>query len=140
MLVDKKQADSHTFHVGNAEVEAELAATCLTYLCFDHFKHAVATGAKLNDLLPRYKSLKYAATGWVIHAHRANDNDDFFRLIMRLYHLQDEGRANYNLWQQLLARAYKRRLSTPAPWTSRLFSKELIRAGYSSTRSSIAQP
>jgi len=89
---DRISADLPTFHVGDAEVEAELAATCLTYLCFDEFKHGtVATRAELDDLLFKYKFLKHAATAWAKHAHRADGNDDLFRLIMKLFHLQDEG-------------------------------------------------
>lgn len=111
---DRISADLPTFHVGNAEVEAELAATCLTYLCFDEFKHgAVATRAELDDLLSRYKFLKYAATGWAKHAHRADGNDDLFRLIMRLFQLQDDGRANYYLWLQVFMYRTKARQYTP---------------------------
>jgi len=111
---DRISADLPTFHVGDAEVEAELAATCLTYLCFDDFKlGAVATRAELDDLLLRYKFLKYAATGWAKHAHRADDNDDLFSLIIRLFHLQDEGRANYYLWLQVFMYRTKARQYTP---------------------------
>lgn len=62
-MSNRISADSPTFHVGNAEVEAELAATCFTYLYFGDFKHAVATEAELSDLLSRSKFLTYAATG-----------------------------------------------------------------------------
>lgn len=102
------------FHVGDMDVEAELAKTCLTYLCFIDFANGpVGTRCELDGLLESHKFLDYAAMAWAKHAHRTNQDDELFDLIMRLFQIQDEDQDNYHLWLQVFMYRKAARQYTP---------------------------
>ncbi|KAL8919042.1 MAG: hypothetical protein Q9208_007008 [Pyrenodesmia sp. 3 TL-2023] len=64
------QKELKTFYVGTEEVEAELAHTCLTYLCYNDFIAGSLTDEDaLLEILHKYKFLHYAATAWGTYAH-----------------------------------------------------------------------
>ena len=114
LISERTYTTLRTFHVGDVEVEAELAATCLTYLCFDEFTNGtVATRSELDSLLFKYKFLEYAALGWAKHACRTDHDDELFKLIMRLFRPNDEGRSNYHLWLQIFMYRKTARQYTP---------------------------
>ena len=111
---DRTFATLPTFHVGDMEVESELAATCLTYMCFDDFTNGtVSTRPELDALLVKFKFLEYAALGWAKHARRTDHDDSLFTLIMSLFRPKDEGRNNYHLWLQVFMYRKAARQYTP---------------------------
>ncbi|KAI4086273.1 MAG: hypothetical protein LQ344_007691 [Seirophora lacunosa] len=100
---DTTRQDLATFYVGNDEVEAELAQTCLTYLCYNDFiAGSLADEDALTDVLDRYKFLKYAATAWGTHAHLSKGKEeDLLDLATKLLRSLSEGRGNYEFWLQV---------------------------------------
>ncbi|KAL8965830.1 MAG: hypothetical protein Q9197_006303, partial [Variospora fuerteventurae] len=100
---DATQKDRETFYVGNDEVEAELAQTCLTYLCYNDFiAGSLADEDALTDVLDRYKFLHYAATAWGAHAHLSKGKEkDLLDLTTKLLNSSSEGRGNYEFWLQV---------------------------------------
>ncbi|KAL9051027.1 MAG: hypothetical protein Q9206_004856 [Seirophora lacunosa] len=100
---DTTRQDLATFYVGNDEVEAELAQTCLTYLCYNDFiAGSLADEDALTDVLDRYKFLKYAATAWGTHAHLSKGKEeDLLDLATKLLRSPSEGRGNYEFWLQV---------------------------------------
>ncbi|KAL9010697.1 MAG: hypothetical protein Q9173_004396 [Seirophora scorigena] len=100
---DTTRQHLETFYVGDDEVEAELAQTCLTYLCYNDFiAGSLADGDALTDVLDRYKFLKYAATAWGTHAHLSKGKEgDSSDLATKLLRSPSEGRGNYEFWLQV---------------------------------------
>ncbi|KAI4128883.1 MAG: hypothetical protein LQ338_002513 [Usnochroma carphineum] len=97
---DAARKDLEMFYVGNEEVEAELAQTCLTYLCYDDFiAGPLADEDALSETLDKYKFLKYAATAWGAHAHLSKGKEkNLLDLITKLLRSPFEGRGNYEFW------------------------------------------
>ncbi|KAL9611237.1 MAG: hypothetical protein Q9167_004120 [Letrouitia subvulpina] len=103
LVSDSTRETLNRFYVGNEEVEAELAKTCLTYLCYSDFiAGSVSDEDDVQQLLDKYKLLNYAASSWAIHAHRCKDEEVHLQdLIIRLLQSQSEGRGNCELWNQV---------------------------------------
>lgn len=107
---DLTRKNSTTFCVGKEEVEAELAQTCLTYLCYSDF---LAAGEYATlELLDEYKFLGYAATDWGVPAEKAGGMGANLTDIAT-YFLKSsfEGRRNYEFWLWL-----HRFLKPPRRW------------------------
>ncbi|KAL8831739.1 MAG: hypothetical protein Q9170_005169 [Blastenia crenularia] len=95
--------DLATFYVGNDDVEAELAQTCLTYLCYNDFvAGSVSDEETLSEMLDKYKFLDYAATSWGTHAHLSGEKEEnLLHLTNKLFTSPAEGRGNYEFWLQV---------------------------------------
>lgn len=103
LVSDSTRETLNKFFVGSEEVEAELAKTCLTYLCYSDFvAGSVSDEDDIQKLLDKYKLLDYAASSWAIHAHRSKDEEVHLQdLVIRLFQSQSEGRGNCELWNQV---------------------------------------
>ena len=101
LLSDFTRANMAQFYVGDDEVEAVLAKTCLVYLNYSDFiTGAVQEEAQFRELLEEYKFLDYAAQSWAIHAHQCKEQD-VHDLILKLLCSDSEGRGNLLLWTQI---------------------------------------
>lgn len=100
---DTTRKEVETFYVGKEEVEAELAQTCLTYLCYNDFIAGSLTDADaFSEILDKYKFLHYAATAWGTHAHLSGGREeDLLDLTIKLLKSHSEGRGNYEFWLQV---------------------------------------
>ena len=92
-----------TFYVGKEGVEAELAKTCLTYLCYNDFiGGAVPEEDDLLQMLDKYKFLDYAASAWAVHANRCKHEEaNLLALTLSLFRSHTDGRGNYDFWSQV---------------------------------------
>ncbi|KAL8721231.1 MAG: hypothetical protein Q9225_002043 [Loekoesia sp. 1 TL-2023] len=100
---ESTQKDLKTFYVGNEEVEAELAQTCLTYLCYNDFiVGSISDEDAFPEVLNKYKFLEYAATAWGAHAHLSGEKEEeLLDLASKFLKSQSEGRGNYEFWLQV---------------------------------------
>jgi hypothetical protein len=108
LVSDRVRESLPRFWVGNEDVEAEIATTCLTYLCYDDFSDGVCALNELPDQSPvaqkmeEYKFLQYAAQSWAVHANRSGEHEkDLESLIMQLFHPKNVEKNNYCLWIQV---------------------------------------
>ncbi len=91
------------FWVGEEEVEAQLAAVCLTYLCFDDFRRPeMPRVSELQARVDEYKLFRYATQAWAIHAQQSErdgqQQDLVVGLAMRLFQAKDESQGNFESW------------------------------------------
>lgn len=92
-----------TFYVGKEDVEAELAQTCLTYLCYSDFTAGVvAEKDTLLDTLDKYKFLEYASKNWGMHTQNASGMEaNLVDIVTFFLKSSSEGRGNFDFWLQL---------------------------------------
>lgn len=90
------------FYMGGIEIEASLAKTCLTYLCFEDFQGgSLLDSTELGQRLEKYHFLKYAAQSWATHSHRhgsSNGDKALLDLTLRLLHAES---GNFTSWRQI---------------------------------------
>lgn len=100
---DTARKELETFYIGEEEVEAELAQTCLTYLCYNDFiAGSLADEDAFSEMLEKYKFLDYAATAWGTHVHLSKGREnDLVDLTTKLLKSHSEGRGNYEFWLQV---------------------------------------
>ncbi|KAL9606529.1 MAG: hypothetical protein Q9179_000315 [Wetmoreana sp. 5 TL-2023] len=103
LVSESTRKDLETFYVGGQGIEAELAQTCLTYLCYSDFvAGSVSDEEEFSELLDKYKFLAYAATAWGVHAHLAyGREEDLLDSSTKFLKGPSEGRGNYELWLQV---------------------------------------
>ncbi|KAL8949575.1 MAG: hypothetical protein Q9222_004323 [Ikaeria aurantiellina] len=103
LVSDVTKKDLATFYVGDEEVEAELAQTCLTYLCYNDFvAGSVSDEDAFMAIFEKYRFLEYAAAAWGIHAHRSKEKEgDLVETTLKLLKSPSEGRGNYEFWLQV---------------------------------------
>ena len=99
---EKTSATMNIFYVGDDDVEAELAKTCLTYLSFQDFNTGtLSSRSDLDNTLDRFKFLGYAAQSWAHHGRNAAQDRQLFDLIMSFFQTHASEKGVYYLWLQI---------------------------------------
>ncbi|KAK1836349.1 ankyrin repeat-containing domain protein [Podospora conica] len=95
-----------TFWIGSHDVERDLAAVCLSYLCYDDFKKPLLPDTDaFEDRLNEYKFLAYATMAWPAHVKASVKEDcpaqNVVDLTMRLFSSTKGVRKNYWSWEEV---------------------------------------
>lgn len=110
------------YYVGEADVHAELAEVCLTYLGYRDFDRTpLTTSEEMTVFLDKFNFLEYASKFWASHAGQVTSSETLFHeLIERLFHSSASNRFNYELWLQIYHLQHRRNalnLATPTHQT-----------------------
>lgn len=103
------------FYMGGPAVSAELATVCLTYLCFEDFADGPGSDKEFEEMLDRYKFLKYAAQTWAVHAteYPPEEGSKVQDLTLKLLIL---GNGNFEFWRKVYHyRGRRRRVNVEEP-------------------------
>lgn len=105
LVSDDLKNTKPTFWIGDNEIEAQLASVCLTYLCYEDFKHPELPDAEaFKERMTKYKLFHYATQAWAIHAqrseHEGHQPEQVVDLTMRLLHSRDEAHGNFESWAE----------------------------------------
>lgn len=106
LVSEEVRTTKPNFWIGSYDVERDLAAVCLAYLCYDDFRKPLlpdigAFEGRLNE----YKFLAYATVAWPSHVKGSGKEgcpaQDVLDLAMRFLSSTKGARKNYWSWEEV---------------------------------------
>lgn len=100
LVSDRVKDTMGDFYMGGPVVSAQLAAVCLTYLCFEDFEDGPGSDEEFEETLDRYKFLKYAAQTWAVHATECTPEEGSKKVQDLTLKLLTLGNGNFEFWRK----------------------------------------